>query len=208
MSILERREVTHSTNSRPLAELLACPGPIGEQLGSCAQRREYAAGEMIFVQNAPAEGLYLLLGGEYYRSAERREKRLHLGSLHSGDLAELASVLGEEGTHTYSLMAAAPSAVLLFPRAALLQSFSEYPPLRMRLLEELGREVSRAYRAVYIPRRTRVRAAGKRRSLRFTVPEWFRRAGKRGCTADPRQRRGCDHDRALVLRRAREQSSG
>ena len=32
------------------------------------------------------------------------------------------------------------------------------PPMRMRLLEELGREVSRSYSLTYMPRRTRNRA--------------------------------------------------
>ncbi len=112
---------------------------------------------MLFAQYSPCHGLYLLLGGEFYRSAERREKRLTLGCLQSGDLTELAAVLGD-GLHTYSLMAGAPSAALLFPADALLRAFEAYPPLRMRLLEELGREVSRVYRSVYIPRRSRVRA--------------------------------------------------
>jgi CRP-like cAMP-binding protein len=37
--------------------------------------------------------------------------------------------------------------VLLLPMEALNQAFQNYPPLRMRLLEELAREVSRAYNA-------------------------------------------------------------
>ena len=35
--------------------------------------------------------------------------------------------------------------MLLLPIEALHQAFESYPPLRMRLLEELAREVSRAY---------------------------------------------------------------
>ena len=158
MPILEHGEHVYSITPRPLAELLTCPGAIGEQLGRAVERLEFKAGEMIFVQNSETRGLYLLLAGEFYRSAERREKRLSLGPLHSGDLTELAAVLGDE-SHTYSLMAGAPSAALLLPKPALLEAFSAYPPLRMRLLEELGREVSRAYHSVYIPRRTRMRSS-------------------------------------------------
>ena len=157
MPVFEYRERAYSVTPRPLAELLACPGPIANQLGGSAQRKEYSAGEMIFLQNSESEGLYLLLAGEFYRSADRRDKRVALPPLHTGDLAELAAVLGESG-HTYSLMAAVPSACLLFPRPSLMKAFAEYPPLRMRLLEELGREVSRAYRSVSIPRRTRARS--------------------------------------------------
>jgi CRP-like cAMP-binding protein len=40
---------------------------------------------------------------------------------------------------------------------ALHKAFERYPPLRMRLLEELAREVSRAYYACSLSQRTRSR---------------------------------------------------
>jgi len=50
----------------------------------------------------------------------------------------------------------------LLPMESLVEAFSEYPPLRMQLLEELAREVSRGYMASSQSRilRTRQRSSG------------------------------------------------
>jgi CRP-like cAMP-binding protein len=69
---------------------------------------------------------------------------------------ELAAVLGD-GIHTYTLVAQTPGSVLLLPIEALHQAFQSFPPLRMRLLEELAREVSRAYHLCSLSRLTRAR---------------------------------------------------
>jgi CRP-like cAMP-binding protein len=153
---VEDRNDSRPGNSRPLTELLACPDSIGARLGTSALRRDYLKGDKLFAQGAPAEGLFLLLAGDFWRTAEHREKRLSLAPLRSGDLAELGAVLGESA-HTYTLLAASPAAALLFPACELQQVFDVYPPLRMHLLEELAREVSRSYGAILIPRRTRNR---------------------------------------------------
>lgn len=150
------RDSSSAATSRPLTELLACPGTIEQRLGMATIRRDYAAGDVLFAQETPCDGLYLLLAGEFYRTAERRDKRLSLGAVRTGDLVELCAVLGD-GNHTYSLTAASPASALVFPMQALEQAFVEYPPLRMHLLEELAREVSRCYGAVYLPRKTRHR---------------------------------------------------
>lgn len=146
-----------ATPAAPVAELLACPPAIGELLGKAVQRRQYASSEILFAQGAPCEGLFLLMEGEFARSALRREKRLALGSVHSGSLVELAAVLGS-GVHNYTLSATGTSAALLFPLQVFREALELHPPLRMRLLEELGREVSRVYGIAYLPRRTRNRA--------------------------------------------------
>ena len=152
----EERQGLCAVAPRPLTELLACPGPLEQMLGANAERRDYAPGEVVFSQDQECAGLYLLLAGEFSRASQRREKRLNLGILHAGDLVDLASVLGNS-RHNYTLTAVSPSATLLFPMNTLQAVFEEYPPLRMHLLEELGREVSRAYGLVYVPRKTRVR---------------------------------------------------
>ena len=72
------------------------------------------------------------------------ETRVTLGPARAGDLVELAAALGD-GRHTYTLSAQTAGSVLLLPMDALSQAFQSYPPLRMQLLEELAREVSRAY---------------------------------------------------------------
>ncbi|HVJ09098.1 MAG TPA: Crp/Fnr family transcriptional regulator [Acidisarcina sp.] len=155
----DRQDNLSALTPRPLTELLACPGQLEQQLGAAAQRRHYAAGELLFAQGTECDGLYLLLTGEFARSAQRREKRLTLGTLHAGDLVELAAVLGDH-RHNYTLAASTDAAALVFPMSVLQAAFQEYPPLRMHLLEELGREVSRAYGLVYLPRKTRIRHPG------------------------------------------------
>lgn len=152
----EERQSLYGVTPRPLTELLACPGPLEQRLGATSERRDYAAGDVLFSQYGECDGLYLLLTGEFCRTAERREKRLKLGLLHAGDLVELGAVLGD-GRHNYSLAAASDAAALVFPMSTLLRVFQEYPPLRMHLLEELGREISRVYQSAYIPRKTRTR---------------------------------------------------
>ncbi len=142
--------------SHPLTELLACPSSIGAQLGAAAVRRDYAKGDVIFAQGADAEGLFLLLGGDFHRTADRKDTRLPLAPMHSGDLAELGAVLGS-CPHTFTLVAASPAAALLFPTTILREAFAKYPPLQMHLLEELGREVSRSYAAISVNRRSRSR---------------------------------------------------
>jgi CRP-like cAMP-binding protein len=77
----------------------------------------------------------------------------------SGDLVELAAALGDR-IHTYTLVAQSPGSVLLLPIDGLHQAFQSYPPLRMRLLEELAREVSRAYHLCSITNLTRARRRG------------------------------------------------
>jgi CRP-like cAMP-binding protein len=133
-----------SVAAHPLAELLACPPGTGNLLTGSAQSIEFDTGDTVFRQSAPCHGLYVVVSGQLVRKAERLETRLTLGGVRAGDLVELAAVLGD-GHHTYTLTAQTPGSVLLLPMGALRQAFQAYPPLRMRLLEELAREVSRAY---------------------------------------------------------------
>jgi CRP-like cAMP-binding protein len=84
---------------------------------------------------------------------------LTLGPGRAGDLVELAAVLGDE-PHTYTLLAQTHGTALLLPIEALGQAFQEHPPLRMRLLEELAREVSRSYGASCLNRAAKRRRRG------------------------------------------------
>jgi CRP-like cAMP-binding protein len=90
--------------------------------------------------------LYVVVSGQFLRRAERLETRLNLGVLRAGCLVELAAALGD-GLHTYTLTAQVAGSVLLLPIGALNRALENFPPLRMRLLEELAREVSRGYEA-------------------------------------------------------------
>jgi CRP-like cAMP-binding protein len=130
----------------PLAELLECPPSTGDLLNRSAQCFDFDAGETVFRQFGACRGLYLIVSGQFQRRTERLDTRLTLGPARAGDLVELAAALGD-GRHTYTLTALTSGSVLLLPIEALSQAFQTHPPLRMHLLEELAREVSRAYDA-------------------------------------------------------------
>lgn len=138
---LERLE---AVAAHPLAELLDCPPTTGNLLSGSAQCIAFDDGEVVFRQNEPCKGLYVVVSGLFVRKAERLKTRVTLGPARAGDLVELAAALGD-GLHTFTLSAQSAGSVLMLPIEALNQVFESYPPLRMRLLEELAREVSRAY---------------------------------------------------------------
>jgi hypothetical protein len=71
-------------------------------------------------------------------------------------LIELAAALGDH-LHTYSLLGQVAGSLLMLPMEALQKAFESYPPLRMQLLEELAREVSRAYHACSLAHCARTR---------------------------------------------------
>jgi len=133
-----------SVGAHPLAELLECPADAGNLLSSSAQSLEIPADEAVFRQDSICKGLYVVVSGLFVRKTERLNARLTLGPARAGDLVELAAALGD-GHHTYTLTAQTGGSVLMLPIEALTKVFEKYPPLRMRLLEELAREVSRAY---------------------------------------------------------------
>jgi len=145
--------------AHPLAELLQCPPATGSLLNGSAQSVEFDAGEIVFRQNEPCRGLYLVVSGQFLRRAERLESRLILGPARAGDLVELATALGDS-RHTCTLVAQTPGSALLLPMEALNEAFEKYPPLRMRLLEELAREVSRAYNVCCSNRMGKTRRRG------------------------------------------------
>jgi len=145
-----------AVQAHPLAELLQCPQPIGNLLNGSALCVDFNAGDVVFRQSEVCRGLYVVVSGLYMRRTERMEARLTLGPARAGDLVELAAVLGD-GHHTYTLTAQTLGSVLLLPFEVLGQAFQSYPPLRMQLLEELAREVSRAYNACCMNRAIKVR---------------------------------------------------
>jgi CRP-like cAMP-binding protein len=148
-----------AVSTHPLAELLACPPSTSSLLTASARTIAFSAGEAVFTQSGTCQGLYLVVSGQLLRRAERLSLRVTLGMARSGDLVELAAALGDR-VHTYTLMAQTPGSVLLLPIEALHQAFHSYPPLRMRLLEELAREVSRAYHLCTLSNLSRTRRRG------------------------------------------------
>jgi CRP-like cAMP-binding protein len=140
----------------PVAELLDCPAPVHELLGGSAQFIDFDVSEKVFRQGANCRGIYLVISGQFARKAERQETRIVLGSVRPGHLVELAPLLCD-GAHTYTLSAQEAGTVLMLPKEATYEAFRLHPPLRMHLLEELAREVSRGYLASSRDRAARMR---------------------------------------------------
>ena len=161
----DRLERLAAVAAHPLAELLECPQETGSLLTGALQCISFNAAEVVFRQQEQSKGLYVVVSGEFARKAERFQMRVMLGSARPGDLVELAATLGD-GLHTFTLTAVTPGSLLLLPIDALRQAFDSHPPLQMRLLEELAREVSRAYNMCCLTRVTpaRRRTSGAARS--------------------------------------------
>lgn len=140
----EARQAQPDKSARPLAELLACPPEVAKLLNAGAQFLEFKDGETVFRQGGACKGLYVVVAGELFRRADRVDVRLMLGPVRAGELVELAAALGD-GRHTYTLTAQSTCSLMLLNLDSLLKAFRAFPALRMRLLEELAREVSRAY---------------------------------------------------------------
>ena len=147
--VISRRMKDVATHS--LADLLECPPATRSLLNGSAQSIDFNAGEVVFRQSGICLGLYVIVSGRFLRKAERLQKRLTLGPVSAGELVELAAVLGAS-QHTYTLSAQTSGSALLLPIETLNQAFQSYPHLRMHLLEELAREVSRAYYACCLSR--------------------------------------------------------
>lgn len=141
VAIAERRD---PAAAHPIAELLACPPAIGNMLNASAECIEFDAGDVIFHQNDLCQGLYIVIAGQLQRKAARLDSRLTLGTVRAGEVVELAAMLGDV-RHTYTLVAQTRGTIMRLPKEALGRAFQSYSPLRMQLLEELAREVSRAY---------------------------------------------------------------
>ncbi|MGA8041381.1 MAG: Crp/Fnr family transcriptional regulator [Terracidiphilus sp.] len=147
---MQARQVVRAA-AHPLAELLDCPPETASLLSAATETLNFEAGNTIFCQGEACRGLYVVLAGQLQRRTERLDARLTLGQVRAGELVELAAVLGD-GQHTYTLKAVSGGTMLLLPMVALEDAFRAHPPLRMQLLEELAREVSRAYEACFAAR--------------------------------------------------------
>ena len=156
MQLESRIRRMEAVRPHPLAQLLESPAPVGVLLNGAAQRLQFRAGEVVFQQSESCRGLYLVVSGRLLRAAKWGETVVTLAPTHAGELLELAAVLSG-GTHNFTLTAQTAASVLLLPADALSRAFQSFPPLRMRLLEELAREVSRAYFNCFLCRPLRLR---------------------------------------------------
>jgi CRP-like cAMP-binding protein len=158
MQLESRKRQMDAVRARPVAELLECPAPVGLLLNSSAQCLHFHAGEVVFHQSESCRGLYLVVSGHLLRASKWGETVVTMAQARAGELLELAAVLGDGG-HNYTLTAQSSATLLLLPMEALSQAFQSYSPLRMHLLEELAREVSRAYRNCCLVRPVSTRLA-------------------------------------------------
>ena len=153
-----RTQQMEAVRAHSVAELLECPAQIGLLLNGSAQCLQFHAGEEVFHQSEACRGLYLVVSGRLLRVAQWNQTDVMLAPILAGELLELAAVLGDGG-HRYTLTAQSAASLLLLPMGAISQAFQSYAPLRMRLLEELAREVSRAYCNCCLCRPLRMRRA-------------------------------------------------
>jgi len=160
MQPVARSARVDAVEAHPVSELLACPPETGILLTASAQSIGFDTGQVIFRQGSVCEGLYLVVSGQLLRRTERLDTRLVLGTARPGDLVELAAALGDS-LHTFSLIAQSSGSMLFLPIGCLREAFQSYPPLRMRLLEELAREVSRGYRSSSLSKIVRTRRSAK-----------------------------------------------
>lgn len=161
MQFESRPRQMEAVQAHPLAELLECPPETGKLLNAATRTLDFKAGEHIFLQHDTCQGLYVLVSGRFTRKTECQRKQLTLGAIGAGSLVELAAALGD-CQHTYTLSAQSAGSVLLLPIDALNRAFESYPPLRMQLLEELAREVSRAYGLCYFNRTAKLKRGESR----------------------------------------------
>lgn len=124
------------------AELCAALPPATQRLlAQHAQRREVAAGGVVFLGDDEAEGAWLLLQGSaklVRTAASGREQTLRL--LRSGDLcAEVALFAG--GTYPATLLAVSDCVLLLLPAAALLRQLERDPALARQIIAVLSTRV-------------------------------------------------------------------
>jgi CRP-like cAMP-binding protein len=129
-----------------LAELLDCPPEARTVLSNAVRSLDFKEGEIVFRQSGSCKGLYVIVSGRFLRKSECLDLEVTLGPASTGELVELAAVLGGR-RHNYTLSAQTQGSTLFLPLEALDKALDDYPPMRMHLLQELAREVSRAYYA-------------------------------------------------------------
>jgi hypothetical protein len=140
-SLFQRMEAVHAHSVK---DLLECPPATGLLLNASARSVSFDADEVVFRQSELCRGLYLVLSGQFLRQTGQLQRRLALTPACAGEMVELAAALGD-GHHAYTMAAQTAGSLLLLPIEALKQALDSFPQLRLRLLEELAREVSRAY---------------------------------------------------------------
>ncbi|MEZ4669702.1 MAG: Crp/Fnr family transcriptional regulator [Anaerolineae bacterium] len=111
-------------------------------MAQSAVRRHYAAGEIIFLDNEPSAGLYVLQSGwvkVVKLSTEGREQILRF--IGPNEAFNELGILANRPTPATAI-ALEPSEVWLVPRATLAQLLSEHPEFAQLLLENMADRVT------------------------------------------------------------------
>ncbi|HEY7347135.1 MAG TPA: Crp/Fnr family transcriptional regulator [Ktedonobacterales bacterium] len=104
-------------------------------------QRKYAKGQLIYLQDEPSQGLFLLRQGrvQVYRLTSNG-KRLELATIHAGTFFGEVPLLGE-ALHHASAEAGEDAIVGIFSRPHLEQVIREWPVVGLRLIDELSRRI-------------------------------------------------------------------
>ncbi|HLW03486.1 MAG TPA: Crp/Fnr family transcriptional regulator [Ktedonobacterales bacterium] len=116
-----------------------------EAIASIYQRmsqRKYAKGQLIYLQDEPTPGLFLLRQGsvQVYRMTSNG-KRLELATIHAGTFFGEVPLLGE-AIHHASAEAVEDVVVGILSRAHLEQIIRDWPVVGLRLISELSRRMN------------------------------------------------------------------
>ncbi len=105
-------------------------------------QRKYAKGQLIYLQDEPTPGLFLLRQGsvQVYRMTSTG-KRLELATIHAGTFFGEVPLLGE-AVHHASAEAVEDVVVGILSRAQLEQIIREWPVVGLRLISELSRRMN------------------------------------------------------------------
>ena len=105
-------------------------------------QRKYAKGQLIYLQDEPTPGLFLLRQGsvQVYRMTSNG-KRLELATIHAGTFFGEVPLLGE-ATHYASAEAVEDVVVGILSRAQLEQIIRDWPVVGLRLISELSRRIN------------------------------------------------------------------
>ena len=105
-------------------------------------QRKYAKGQLIYLQDEPTPGLFLLRQGsvQVYRMTSNG-KRLELATIHAGTFFGEVPLLGE-AVHHASAEAVEDVMVGVLSRAQLEQIIRDWPVVGLRLISELSRRIN------------------------------------------------------------------
>lgn len=107
-------------------------------LAGASRRREYAPGEVVFMEREPAEGLYILESGwvRVVKTSEQGREQI-LQFVGAGEAFNTVSIF-TRGLSPAAAVALEPSTAWLIPRETILQLLGDRPEFAQRVLENMA----------------------------------------------------------------------